>query len=195
MLRTTMILKMQGYWAVGSGKGGGNEVDNRIDRDSEGLPYVPGKMLKGLIKDACTRLNQAGKNAYSFVNDIFGSSEENEGYKRTSTKSGKIFISDARLSPALRAALLEEENADAKNNITRNIYSTAIDDKSGTAKKASLRGYEVAVPMELYSTLECDCDKAVFDCIKSAASKFVYAVGSHKSRGLGEVVIEFKDEA
>ena len=60
MLRTTMILKMQGYWAVGSGKGGGNEVDNRIDRDSEGLPYIPGKMLKGLIKDACNRLNQSG---------------------------------------------------------------------------------------------------------------------------------------
>lgn len=195
MLRTTMILKMQGYWAVGSGKGGGNEVDNRIDRDSDGLPYVPGKMLKGLIKDACARLNQAGNTAYSFVNDIFGSSEENEGYKRTSTKSGRIYISDARLPPALRSALLEEKNVAAKDNITRNIYSTAIDDETGTAKKASLRGYEVAVPMELYATLECDCDKAVFDRIKTAASKLVYAVGSHKSRGLGEVVIEFKDEA
>ena len=195
MLSTTMILKMQGYWAVGSGKGGGNEVDSRIDRDSDNLPYVPGKMLKGLIKDVCIRLNQAGNSAYSFIDDIFGFSEENEGYKRTSTKAGKIFISDARLSPALRSALLEEANADAKNNITRNIYSTAIDEKSGTAKKASLRGYEVAVPMELYATLECDCNQEVFDCIKTAASKFVYAVGSHKSRGLGEVVIEFKDEA
>ena len=195
MLKTTMILKMQSYWAVGSGKGGGNEVDNRIDRDSDGLPYVPGKMLKGLIKDACARLNQAGNTSYSFVNDIFGSSEENEGYKRTSTKSGRIYISDARLSSGLRSALLEEKNVAAKDNITRNIYSTAIDEKNGTADKGSLRGYEVAVPMELHATLECDCDKAVFDCIKTAASKLVYAVGSHKSRGLGEVVIEFKDEA
>ena len=186
---------MQGYWAVGCGKGGGNEVDNRIDRDSDGLPYVPGKMIKGLIKDACARLNQAGNSEYSFVNDIFGSSEENEGYKRMSTKSGKIYISDARLSPALRSALLEGNNVAARDNITRNIYSTAINDETGTAKKASLRGYEVAVPMELEATLECDCDKTVFDSIKTATSKLVYAVGSHKSRGLGEVVIEFKDEA
>ena len=171
MLKTTMILKMQSYWAVGSGKGGGNEVDNRIDRDSD------------------------GNTSYSFVNDIFGSSEENEGYKRTSTKSGRIYISDARLSSGLRSALLEEKNVAAKDNITRNIYSTAIDEKNGTADKGSLRGYEVAVPMELHATLECDCDKTVFDCIKTAASKLVYAVGSHKSRGLGEVVIEFKDEA
>lgn len=195
MLRTTMILKMQGYWAVGSGKGGGNEVDNRIDRDSEGLPYIPGKMLKGLIKDACNRLNQSGNSSYSFVEEIFGSSEENKGLNRTSTNSGKIYISDARLSPALRYALLEEKNLAAKNNITRNIYSTAIDDETGIAKKASLRGYEVAVPMELYATLECDCDKTVLDSIKTATSKLVYAVGSHKSRGLGEVVIEFRDEA
>ena len=194
MLKTTMILKMQGYWAVGSGKGGGNEVDNRIDRDAKGLPYVPGKMLKGLIKDACLRLKNAGNSSYSFVDDIFGSSEEGKSLNRSSTTSGKIFISDARLSPAVRLALTKEENAAAKDNLTRNLYSTAIDEKTGTAKDQTLRGYEVAVPMDLYATLECDCDKDVFERIKKAASKLVYAVGSHKSRGLGEVVIEFKDE-
>jgi CRISPR/Cas system CSM-associated protein Csm3 (group 7 of RAMP superfamily) len=194
MLKTTMILKMQGYWAVGSGKGGGNEVDNRIDRDSDGLPYVPGKMLKGLIKDACVRLYNAGNENYSFVKEIFGSSEKSNGLNRTKTSSGKIYISDARLSSMLRSALAKEDNATAKNNLTRNIYSTAIDNISGTAKKASLRGYEVAVPMELYATIECDCAKEILDFIKLAATKLVYAVGSHKTRGLGEVVIEFKDE-
>lgn len=194
MLKTTMILKMQGYWAVGSGKGGGNEVDNRIDRDAKGLPYIPGKMLKGLIKDACLRLKKAGNSSYGFVDDIFGSSEEGEGLNRTVTKAGKIFISDARLSPALCSALLKEENAAARNNLTRNIYSTAINEETGTAEEKSLRGYEVAVPMDLYATMECECDKDVLEYIKKAASKLVYAVGSHKSRGLGEVIIEFKDE-
>lgn len=194
MIKTTMILKIQGYWAVGSGKGGGNEVDNRIDRDSDGLPYVPGKMLKGLIKDACVRLYKAGNENYSFVKEIFGGSEQSSGLNRMTTTSGKIYISDARLSSRLRSALAKEDNAAAKNNLTRNIYSTAIDNESGTAKKASLRGYEVAVPMELHADIECDCTKEILDFIKLAASKFVYAVGSHKTRGLGEVVIEFKDE-
>ena len=201
MLRTTMILKMQGYWAVGSGKGGGNEVDNRIDRDSDGLPYVPGKMLKGLIRDACLRLNNAGNSKYDFVDCIFGCTKKSDGLNRTDTEKGKIYISDARLSPSLRSAL--KENAEARGNITRNIYSTAIDEKNGTADKGTLRGYEVAVPMELSSTVELNCEKVSLNCseeeiferIKFAASKFVYAVGSHKSRGLGEVVIEFKDEA
>lgn len=182
MLRTKMILTMQGYWAVGSGRGGGKEVDNRIDRDSDGLPYVPGKMLKGLIKDACLRLKLSGNSKYNFTDDLFET-------------SGKIFISDARLSPALRCALLKEENLSAKENLTRNIYSTAINNETGTAKKQSLRGYEVTVPMELESILDCDCTKEELDSIKLAASTLVYAIGSHKTRGLGEVVIEFKDEA
>ena len=184
MLKTMMILKMQGYWAVGSGKGGGNEVDSRIDRDSDGLPYIPGKMLKGLIKDVCLRLKNAGNSNYDFVDEIFGSA----------TTSGKIYISDARLSPALRQALLKEENAMAKGCLTRNVYSTAIDE-NGTAKNTSLRGYEVAVPMELQSAVECECQKDVLERIKMAASKLVYAVGSHKTRGLGEVLIAFEDKA
>ncbi len=194
MLKTTMILKMQGYWAVGSGKGGGNEVDNRIDRDADGFPYVPGKMLKGLIKDACMRLRNAGNSRYAFTDDLFGASGKSEGLNRTETSSGKIFISDARLSPALRQALQKDESSAARDNLTRNIYSTAIDE-NGTAKNESLRGYEVAVPMELEAVLECDCQKDVLEDIKMAASKLVCAIGSHKSRGLGEVVIEFKDEA
>ena len=195
MCKSTMILRMQGYWAVGSGKGGGNEVDNRIDRDSDGLPYVPGKMLKGLIKDACIRLQKAGNKDFNFVDEVFGSVDESNSLNRTTTKSGKVYISDARLSPALRFALSKTENKSAKDNMTRNIYSTAINDETGTADDKSLRGYEVAVPMDLYATLECDCDKSTFEYIKTAASRLVCAVGSHKSRGLGEVIIEFKDEA
>ncbi|MCR5765239.1 MAG: hypothetical protein K6G09_04590 [Treponema sp.] len=198
MIRKTMILKMQGYWAVGSGKGGGNEVDNRIDRDADGLPYVPGKMLKGLIRDACQRLQSAGNEAYNFVDEVFGKkgsggdeNGEGDGLSRTATEKGKIYISDARLPANLRAALSKEDNQAAKDNITRNIYSTAINE-NGIAKDKSLRGYEVTVPMQLESILECDCDEETFEYIKKAC-KLVYAVGSHKSRGLGEVVIEFKD--
>ena len=194
MNKAIMILKMQGYWAIGSGKGGGDEVDNRIDRDSDGLPYVPGKMLKGLIKDACFRLQHAGNENYKLIKDIFGSSEESKDLNRTATKKSSIYISDARLAPSIRSVLLLEDYQSSKDNLTRNIYSTAISEKTGTAEDKSLRGYEVAVPMELQARIECECSKDDFESIKKAASKFVYAVGSHKSRGLGEVVIEFRDE-
>lgn len=191
MFKAKMILEMQGYWAVGSGKGGGTEVDSRIDRDSDGLPYVPGKMLKGLIKDACFRLHSAGNKKYDFVDEIFGKTLVTEGLNRTSTEPGKIFISDARLPVNLRVALSKEENLSARDNITRNIYATAIDE-NGTAKNKSLRGYEVAVPMKLVADFESDCNKETFDCIKDAC-KLVYALGAHKTRGLGEVKISFTD--
>lgn len=194
MQKRKIILNMHGYWAVGSGKGGGYEVDNRIDRDADGLPYIPGKMLKGLIKDACLRLQATGNSKYSFDDEVFGSSGNTDGLSRTSTENGKIFISDARLSDGLRKALSKEENQKARDALTRNIYSTAIDEESGTAKNNSLRGYEVAVPMKLTAHLECDCSDEEMKAIELAATKLVYAVGSHKSRGLGEVSIEFTEE-
>lgn len=196
MQKRKMILNMHGYWAVGSGKGGGYEVDNRIDRDADGLPYIPGKMLKGLIRDACLRLQAAGNSKYDFIDEVFGSSGNTDGLSRTSTETGKIYISDAKLSEGLRNALKKEENQKAKDALTRNVYSTAIDEESGTAKENSLRGYEVAVPMVLSAHLECDCSDEEMNAIELAATKLVYAVGSHKSRGLGEVTIEFtKEEA
>lgn len=195
---------MHGYWMVGSGKGGGMEVDSRIDRDSDGLPYIPGKMIKGMIKDACIRLLAAGNTNYNFVEQIFGSS----GNNRTETKNGSIYISDARLPDNLRKALNMEEHLNAKTSLTRNIYSTAIYEKSGTAEDNSLRGTEVSVPMELTAHLELETPKdiegnplyneieleKILKAIELAATKLVYAIGAHKSRGLGEVEIKFEKE-
>lgn len=192
MQKCKMILDMQGYWAIGCGKGGGSEVDNRIDRDADGLPYIPGKMLKGLIKDACLHLKACGNANYNFVDVVFGTATEGDGLNRTLTSQGKIYISDARLSVALRSAL--SQNEAARQNLTRNIYSTAIDDSTGTAKEGSLRGIEVAVPMRLESHIECDCSEAEMEFIKTATQKLVNSIGAHKTRGLGEVVFSFENE-
>jgi len=196
MEKRKLVLKMNGYWMVRSGKGGGMEVDSRIDRDSDGLPYIPGKMIKGLIKDVCIRLKVAGNSKYNFVNDVFGYSGNTDGLARTSTESGKIFISDARLPENLRKVLNTDDYMDAKSALTRNIYSTAIDEESGTVKEKSLRGSEVSVPMELMAEIECDCSPEEMDAIELATTKLIYSIGAHKSRGFGEVEFKFiKEEA
>ena len=45
-------LKFFDYWHVSSGLSGGAALDSYVVKDSAGLPYVPGKTIKGLVREA-----------------------------------------------------------------------------------------------------------------------------------------------
>ena len=39
-------------WHCGSGTSAGADVDELVVKDKNGMPYIPGKTLKGLIREA-----------------------------------------------------------------------------------------------------------------------------------------------
>ena len=45
-------LKFFDYWHVSSGLCGGAALDSYVAKDSAGFPYVPGKTIKGLVREA-----------------------------------------------------------------------------------------------------------------------------------------------
>ena len=45
-------ITMHSYWHCGSGLAAGSDVDALVVKDSNGLPFVPGKTMKGLVKEA-----------------------------------------------------------------------------------------------------------------------------------------------
>src|SRR5438128_1661025 len=47
-------LRMESDWHVGSGMGRPGNIDRLIVRDSDGLPFVPAKTLRGILRDAMT---------------------------------------------------------------------------------------------------------------------------------------------
>lgn len=62
------------YWHCGSGLASGADADLLVIKDKDGLPYVPGKTIKGLIKEAVDLLYPGYKdtNDYKFVFGISG---------------------------------------------------------------------------------------------------------------------------
>jgi CRISPR-associated protein Csx10 len=48
-----LALTFRSDWHVGSGSGRHGEVDRLVQRDRRGLPYVPGKTMTGIWRDAC----------------------------------------------------------------------------------------------------------------------------------------------
>ena len=75
----TISLTMDSDWHVGSGEGRSGSIDRLIDRDADGLPYVPATTLRGMWRDAAERLayglgrGGVDGNWAKLVESIFGS--------------------------------------------------------------------------------------------------------------------------
>ena len=46
----TYTIEFFSYWHCGSGLSAGADVDSLVIKDAIGMPFVPGKTIKGLIR-------------------------------------------------------------------------------------------------------------------------------------------------
>lgn len=210
---------IRSYWHAGTGRGSGNHLDALVERDADGLPFVSGKMLKGLLRDAVNRATTwdvlpvlqdktTVPQPIDVVELLFGS----PGFGRDNvpsdeTKPGVLKISDARM-PAVLCDWLRGDTPEHRRwrgQLQRSVYSTAIDSDSGVAKGGSLRGQEVTVPMQLESRIRLlplvhqlpddltrEFVTAHWSEIVQQALPLVRAVGSNRTRGLGRACLSLK---
>lgn len=197
---STCVLSIQfhAYWHVGSGRGEGKHLDAVVDKDADGLPYVPGRMLKGLLRDACLRLESWEHKDFSdgFTDSHFGSRPDSTGDKaaRHTTQRGCLYLSNAVLTPDIHAWLALPDQSEARQALYRQIHATAIDETRGCALKNSLRGIEVVVPVALTATLDIECADAETVVKKlRIALPLIQSIGAHRSRGLGRASLVLGD--
>jgi hypothetical protein len=60
MKTLTLKLDILSYWHAGSGRGAAALADAVVVRDDTGLPYLPGRTVKGLVRDAMDLAEAAG---------------------------------------------------------------------------------------------------------------------------------------
>lgn len=165
-------IKLYGYWHVGGKDGANPQLDNAVLKDKNNNPYIGGKTLKGLIKDAAVFISQYRPDLVSaeFIERVFGVAD------------GKPLKSDA-IPNKFNNATLEQTIPD---NLTHLLYhhktSTALE-QNKKAKEHSLRATEVCVPLELTATIEnvnTSDVKAMNYCIKG-----VKMLGENRFRGIG----------
>src|SRR5690606_9013632 len=56
MTTATVVVSMRSDWIVGSGRGRAGGIDATVQRDADGLPYIPAKTLTGVLRDAAERV-------------------------------------------------------------------------------------------------------------------------------------------
>lgn len=182
MNRLKYQIKMLSDWHIGSGLDSATDADALVLKDNENLPYIPGKTIKGLIKDALEDMVELDEASGDALIRIFGKlkMEINPGEQEQQISfPGSAFFSNAKLS--------ETDAKEIKNNnlssfLYRNIASTAIGE-NGIAKDKSLRVTQVTNPLVLEGSISGLNDED--HELLSQAMLLVRRLGVNRNRGLG----------
>lgn len=187
-MNITYKVTMHNYWHCGSGLAAGADVDAIVIKDKDGLPYIPGKTVKGLVREAMNEIiNLRGEEEPQEYVKLFGYLSKNgkemdksESFFTNATMDGKDDTTKQILELGLQQYLYES------------VANTAIDEETGTAKKHSLRKMEVTVPLTLTGRI-----LNVPESMKTAvldAMRFIKNLGANRNRGLGRCTIEGRKE-
>ena len=168
------MIRMLGYWHCGSGQAAGADVDALVIKDKDGLPFIPGKTLKGLVRQAFEEI-AAFKGESSVEGDrLFGI---------PGGAPSKTYFTDAQIV---------EKDEIIKDGLSEWLYQTVsmteIDSNTGTASDLSLRKIEVVVPCTLKGSILFVEDGSA-DKIKDAL-RYIKAIGLDRNRGLGRCSFE-----
>lgn len=166
-------------WHCGSGLAAGADVDALVIKDNNELPYVPGRTLKGLLREAACVLS-ADKEA---INQIFGVSGDEEGHM-----TGTSFFGNATLPTAEYQYIVEQGLA---SHLYQTFASTRIDE-NGIAKDNTLRKIETVVPCKLEGEILNVPEGAVK--MVEDAMHYIKRMGTGRNRSYGRCRISIRKE-
>lgn len=162
-------------WHCSSGLTSGMDCDTIVAKDKDGLPFVPGKTIKGLLREASNEVIKFKlKDLDSTALDrIFGKPAD------TTDNMGEAFFSNAELPESeknvLRKSLL-------KNYLFASHAFTKID-KDGIAEDNTLRKMQSVVPCVLEGEILNISDSS--RPLIEDALRYTKRLGLDRNRGFG----------
>lgn len=187
-----ILATFHSYWHIGTGRGSGYHIDSLVEKDASGLPYIPGKTIKGLMRDASYKLESWGHACAT--DSLYGKRGSATDETRNETTKGSIRFSSLELPEKGYLA----DKGELKSHLFQTLSSTAIDDETGVAKSQSLRMVEVTVPVKLEGEIEVisnqnlEISKEELKSLLAKSASLITNIGAHKNRGFGLVTLEIK---
>lgn len=176
-------VKLLSDMCCGNGQGNGSDVDICCCFDRFGLPEIPAKRFKGLLREKAFFLAENNFCSSEDVKSLFGG--ENG-------RSSRIRVNNLRIKDADELAKVSGEynSREISDVYSEKRYQTAVD-KNGVTKTGSLRIIEtvrkgVEFEGKIYVTDFADIDEKII----SASLKLLRNIGLSKNRGLGEISCE-----
>lgn len=186
-------------WNCGSGLSAGADVDALVIKNNLGLPFVPGKTIKGLLRDAAYDLidTEVSKVDIDLLTKCFGLAPvKTTDKEETSVEPALSFFTNVQLAADIQNYFENAEKnpsiANKKESFYRKISSTKIDSKTGVAEKHSLRKIQVSIPLELYGEIQnvpSECIEGLAQCMK-----MIKRLGTSRNRGFGRCKLEIIEQ-
>lgn len=174
------------YWHCGAGHGAGRLLDAAVAKTPAGLPYIPGRTVKGLMRDVVRQAERWGHLAEGTTEALFGS--ESQAGTRFDSTQGALRFSDARLPEPWERYAASDEGKAVLPSLYEQISTTSLDEHR-IAKERTLRRVEVSVPCTLISewTLLDEGQRAAAHAALTLAAPLLRHLGSSRHRGFGLV--------
>jgi hypothetical protein len=203
MIVYKLKIKLLSDTTFGRGDGVAGLVDQEVEHDSSGFPYLRGRTLKGLLSEECDNLiavlspDSVRKRWESVAGNLFGKPGS------TLETISKMQVGDACLPEDLRQAVAYQlkrgdnklMRVDILESLTAIRRQTAIDSKTGVADETSLRSARVVL-RELEFTANLSFEVQPHRCTLTLLSVGILAlrrVGSNRNRGLGHIQCQLFD--
>lgn len=188
--------------SLGSGQADVN-VDSEIVHDKYGLPYFPGRRLRGLLYESAEEVAEmAAKCGNAFltlktVNELFHHTDTN-----TCLIVPNLYIPDYETVIQELQYLEQQYSSIIRPDAVLDVFSslrfqTAIDEKTGVAKEHSLRNIRV-LNKNIYftGTLTLIHGTQVHQQALALAVQNLHRAGANRNRGFGQIqcTIEHQQE-
>lgn len=191
-------ISIQTFWHSGTGRHLGAAGDAATHRDALDLPTLPGRHIKGLLRDA---LEHAARwcwpgHSLALTRALFGDRTEHAP-AGLEPQASALRISDARLPDEVISWLGRDDPSARRlrGGLFRIIQSIALDAESGARKTCSERGIEVVVPLDLTARIESLPGRqppADWPNRMREVLPLISAVGAHRNRGLGRALLNLE---
>lgn len=175
-------------WHCGSGLTAGADVDALAIKDNNILPYIPGKTIKGLMREAMEDLYSYENTQTPAIDNkprriLFNNSFGYFANNPNEIIRGEAFFTNAELEEEIQNKIITNK---IQNYLYRSIASTAIE--NGIAKDNSLHRIQTTVPCILYGAIKNIPIELTNDIEK--ALKYIKRLGVNRNRGLGRCDIK-----
>ncbi len=191
MKSLTYTIQFHSFWHASSGLSGSTYAATLVNKSRKGLPFIPGKTLKGLLREAAEILHELDpqKVTAAFITEVFGdrSPIENPDARRPAEEKieanyspGTCHFSSAHLSQALQQQIQETQ----KPHLYQVLSSTRIN-KDGLAENKTLRSLEVSVPLTLFAEIGQFPQGDDYRQQMNFCMQWTKRMGLNRSRGLG----------
>jgi len=194
-----LIIRFDGDWRIGAGKGLRGEVDDRVRRDGVGLPFVPARTLTGMWRDGCERVAGALDAArtgpwHAWVSVVFGSQPNVPGHDHAPTPAA-LSVRAATLPAALRAELARDPRLAASLHGVRPGVRLVAEthhpkDKHLRMVETTRGGVTLRAPVALADHDWTDAQRLTAGVLLVLGAQQITTMGGGRRRGLGRCRVE-----